>query len=188
TGLPLLVDTCHAGLAEAALAAGADAINDITGLRGDAEMPGVVARHGAALVAMHNQRGREQRDVAGDIREGFELTLAIAAAAGIEPGRVVLDPGFGFGWKPEQNLEMVRRLPELWSMGMPLLLGPSRKSTIGMVLEAGVEGRGAGTAAAVALCVAAGADVVRVHDVAEMVRVVRVADAITRANWTAKPP
>jgi len=132
---------------------------------------------------MHNQRGRQFHDVAGDIAAGFEASLALAAKAGIDPARIVLDPGFGFGWAPEQNLEMVRRLPELWRFELPLLIGPSRKSTLGLVLDLPVEERVEGTAAAVALAIAGGADIVRVHDVREMVRVCRVADAITRDNW-----
>jgi dihydropteroate synthase len=173
TGLPVSVDTYHAKVAEAALAAGADMVNDISGLRAEAEMANVVARHGGF------------RDVIGDVRSGFEATLEIAEAAGISPGRVMLDPGFGFGWTPEQNLELLRRLPELWPLEMPLLVGTSRKSTIGLVLDAPVEGRLEGTAASVAATIAAGADIVRVHDVRAMVRVAKVTDAIVRGTWSA---
>jgi len=185
TDLPLSIDTYHAAVAEAALRSGVDIVNDIHGLRGDPAMAGTVARHGAALVAMHNQRGREFRDVVGDIQAGFAATLGLAEAAGIEWGGIVLDPGFGFGWTPEQNLEMLRRLPELWELEMPLLVGTSRKSTIGLVLDATVDDRFEGTAAAVAASIAAGADIVRVHDVGAMVRVARVTDAIVRGNWRA---
>lgn len=181
TDLPISVDTYHAPVAEAALAAGADAINDIFGLRNDPAMADVVARRGAALFAMHNQRGRPVFDVIPDISAGWGETLRLAGEAGIPEARIVLDPGFGFGWTPAQNLELLRRLPELHAMRFPLLLGVSRKSTIGAVLDdAPVERRLAGTASATALCVAAGADVVRVHDVAAMRDVVRIADAITR--------
>lgn len=188
TALPLSIDTRHAEVACAALAAGAAMVNDVTGLRGDPAMAEVVAGAAVPLVAMHNQRGRPFNDVAGDIRAGFEATLALADAAGIDRGKIILDPGFGFGWTPEQNLEMVRRLPELWDFGLPLLLGPSRKSTIGLILKAEVDQRLEGTAAAVALSIAAGADIVRVHDVAEMARVARVADAIARGNWRSGAP
>ena len=187
TSLPISIDTCHAAVAQAALDAGACVVNDIMGLRSDPEMAGVVARSGAALVAMHNQRGRQFHDVAGDIAAGFEASLALAAHAGVDPARIVLDPGFGFGWAPEHNLEMVRRLPELWRFDLPLLIGPSRKSTLGLVLDLPVEERVEGTAAAVALAIAGGADIVRVHDVREMVRVCRVADAIARDNWRPEP-
>lgn len=183
TGLPISVDTYHAEVANAALRAGADAINDIHGLRADPELGAVVASYGATLIAMHNQRGRVTQDVANAIRAGFAEIIEAAGQAGIAPGQLVLDPGFGFGWKPEENLEMLRRLPELWDLELPLLLGTSRKSTIGMVLDAPVEERMEGTAATVALAIAGGADIVRIHDVAEMARVARVSDAIVRANW-----
>lgn len=182
TDLPLSVDTYHAEVAGAALAAGADLVNDIHGLRRDPAMPAVAAR-GVAVIAMHNQRGRPVRDVAEDIAEGFETSLALACGAGIPAGRVILDPGFGFGWTPVQNLEMVRRLPELWRFELPILVGPSRKSTIGLILDAPPGERLEGTAALVALAIAGGADIVRVHDVREMVRVARVADAVVRGNW-----
>lgn len=187
TSLPLSVDTYHASVAEAALAAGADCINDIWGLRRDPAMAATVASAGAHLVAMHNQRGRPVHDVAGDIAAGFEATLAIAAAAGIPTERLILDPGFGFGWTPEQNLEMLRRLPELWRFELPILIGTSRKSTIGYILDAPVSERLEGTAATVAFGIAAGADVIRVHDVRAMVRVARVTDAIARARWRYQP-
>ncbi len=183
TALPVSVDTCHAEVATAAIGAGVDIVNDIWGLRFDDAMANTVAKAGVPLVAMHNQRRRDPGDVIERIREGFETTLRLADAAGISRSRIILDPGFGFGWQPEQNLEMVRRLPELWDFGLPLLVGPSRKSTIGQVLDAPVDERLEGTAAAVALAVAGGADIVRVHDVCEMARVARVADAIVRANW-----
>lgn len=188
TALPISVDTYHAAVAAAALDAGADAVNDIWGLRRDPEMAAVVARAGGHLIAMHNQRGRTFRDVAGDIAAGFDATLEIAAAAGIPADRIILDPGFGFGWTPEQNLEMLRRLPEFWRFELPLLVGTSRKSTIGYILDAPVDQRLEGTAATVALAIAAGADIVRVHDVAAMRRVARVADAVVRANWRYHPP
>lgn len=188
TTLPISVDTYHASVADSALRAGADAVNDIWGLRFDADMPSVVARHGAALIAMHNQRGRPFTDVVADISSGFNETLRLCSDAGIPRERVILDPGFGFGWTPEQNLEMIRRLPEFWSFQLPFLLGTSRKSTLGLVLDAPPERRFEGTAATVALSIAGGADFVRVHEVAEVARVVRVSDAVVRANWKAPTP
>ncbi len=181
--LPISVDTMHAAVAGAALLAGADMVNDVSGLREDGAMAGVAATHGAPVIAMHNHRGRPFRDVIGDIRAGFEASFEIAHIAGIADGQLILDPGFGFGWTPEQNLEMLRRLPELWALRMPLLVGVSRKSTLGAVTGAPVEQRLVASASAVTLAIAGGADIVRVHDVAEMRQAVRVADAVVRANW-----
>ena len=185
TDLPISIDTQHAEVAEAAIEAGADLVNDINGLREDSDMAGVAAARGAALVAMHNQRGRPSGDVVANVLGGWRESLRIAAAAGIPRERIILDPGFGFGWTPEENLELVRRLDELGDAGQPILLGPSRKSTLGLVLDAPVEGRLEGTAAAVAVAVAKGVDIVRVHDVEEMGKVVAVADAISRGRWRA---
>ncbi len=185
TDLPISIDTQHAEVAEAALDGGADMVNDINGLRGDAGMAGVVASRGAALVAMHNQRARPPGDVVANVLAGWGESLRIAAEAGIPRERIVLDPGFGFGWTPEENLQLVRRLDELAVAGLPMLLGPSRKSTLGLVLDAPVEERIEGTAAAVAIAIARGVDIVRVHDVAAMRKVVAVADAISRGRWQA---
>ncbi len=190
SSLPLSIDTYHASVARAALAAGADAVNDIWGLRHDPEMARAVAESGAPLIAMHNQRGRTAAgDVIRALGEGFAETLRIAAAHGIDGARIILDPGFGFGWTPEQNLRMVRELGALAArFPYPLLMGVSRKSTIGHVLAgAPVDQRLEGTAAAVALSVANGADIVRVHDVAAMVKVARVADAIANRGPLAGP-
>ncbi|MFN0148522.1 MAG: dihydropteroate synthase [Dehalococcoidia bacterium] len=187
TGLPISVDTYHASVAAAALAAGADAVNDIFGLRRDLAMATVVATAGVPLFAMHNQRGRPPQDVVEGVIAGIRETLAAADAAGIPRARVVADPGFGFGWTPGENLEMVRRLPELWALELPLLLGVSRKSTIGHVLGTPVDDRLEGTAALVALAIAGGADIVRVHDVRAMVRVARMADAAVRGAWRHGP-
>lgn len=183
TGLPISIDTQHAEVAEASLDAGADMVNDINGLRADTAMAGVVARRGAALVAMHNQRGRPPGDVVANVLAGWTESLRLAQEAGIPRDHIILDPGFGFGWTPEENLQLIRRLDELAVAGQPLLLGPSRKSTLGLVLDAPVEERAEGTAAAVAIAIAKGVDLVRVHDVAEMGKVVAVADAISRGRW-----
>ena len=185
--LPIAVDTYHAVVAQCAIDAGAEIVNDIHGLQFDPAMAGVVAGTGAALVAMHNQRGRVFHDVVADIRSGFVETLRLADRAGIRRERIVLDPGFGFGWTPEQNLEMIRRLPELWDEELPLLVGPSRKSTIGLVLGTTVDDRLEGTLAAAVTAIGAGADIIRVHDVREAVRAARVADAIVRDNWRSRP-
>ena len=178
--VPVSVDTYKAPVAQAALEAGAHLVNDIWGFRHDPGMAPLVARYGIPAVLMHNQRGRQFHDVIADIREGLEASLSLAAEAGIPRERLILDPGFGFGWSEEQNLEMLRRLGELKGLGCPLLVGTSRKSTIGAVLGLPVEERLLGTAATVAIAIAHGADIVRVHDVAAMVQVCRMTDAIVR--------
>jgi dihydropteroate synthase len=163
-----------------ALQAGAHMVNDITGFRHDPPMARVVAGWRVPAVVMHNQRGRSFHDVIGDIREGFEESLALADDAAVEREQIILDPGFGFGWTPAQSLEMLRRLAELGSFGLPLLVGTSRKSAIGAVLDLPEDERTWGTAASVAIAIAHGADIVRVHDVTEMAQVCKVADAIVR--------
>ena len=178
--LPLSVDTYRAPVAAAALAAGADAVNDVSGFRHDLDMVGLVARSGVPAVLMHDQRGRETRDVIGDIRAGLEASIESAFEAGVLRDHLIVDPGFGFGWTVEANLEMLRRLGELRDLDLPILVGTSRKSTIGAVLDLPVEARLFGTAASVAVAIANGADIVRVHDVREMVEVCRMTDAIVR--------
>jgi dihydropteroate synthase len=147
-------------------------------------MAPLLARSGCPAVLMHNQRGREfSGDVIADIRAGLEESLAIAERAGVDGSLLVLDPGFGFGWEVWQNLELLRRLDELRALGRPLLVGTSRKSTIGAVLDRPEQERRWGTAATVALAVQAGVDIVRVHDVREMAEVARMADAVVR-GWS----
>ena len=179
---PISIDTYRVRVAEAALASGAAIVNDINGFRAEPALADLVAQRDVAAVLMHNQRERPFRDVIGDITAGWEESLRIAAAAGVPGQRIILDPGFGFGWTLAQNLQMLRRLGELRSFGLPLLVGTSRKSTIGAVLDAGTEDRIFGTAATVALAIAQGADIVRVHDVREMAQVCRMTDAIVRSS------
>ncbi|MSQ41694.1 MAG: dihydropteroate synthase [Dehalococcoidia bacterium] len=181
--VPVSVDTAKAEVARRALEAGADAINDIHGLRGDAAMALLLARAGCPAVLMHNQRGRvSSGDAIADARAGLEASLELAERAGVERSRLLLDPGFGFGWEVAQNLELLRRLGELRALGRPLLVGSSRKSAIGAVLWRAEGERAWGTAATVALAVQGGADIVRVHDVREMAEVARMADAVVR-GW-----
>jgi dihydropteroate synthase len=182
--VPLTVDTAKAEVAARALEAGADAVNDIHGLRRDTGMVSVLASSGRPAVLMHNQRGRPSSgDVIDGVRAGFEESLRLARDAGVDERLLILDPGFGFGWQPAQNLELLRRLGELRALGRPLLLGPSRKSTIGLVLDRPEEERLWGTAATVAIAIQAGVDIVRVHDVRAMADVVRMADAVVR-GWS----
>ncbi|MEX0786191.1 MAG: dihydropteroate synthase [Dehalococcoidia bacterium] len=181
-GAPVSVDTYKPLVARAALEAGARMVNDISGFS-DGAIAELCVEFGVPAVVMHNQRGRAFHDVIGDIRAGLEASIAVAEAAGLARERLVLDPGFGFGWTPEQNVEMLRRLGELCDLGLPLLIGTSRKSTIGSLLGgAPPEDRLLGTAATVALAIANGADIVRVHDVAAMRDVARVADAVVRGR------
>ena len=119
-------------------------------------------------------------DVIADIEAGFRQTLDICARAGLADDKVILDPGFGFGWSVTQNLEILRRLPELWDIELPLLIGTSRKSSIGTVIGADISGRRFGTAATIAQAICAGVDFVRVHDAGEMCDVVTMTDAIVR--------
>ena len=177
------VDTYKAAVARAAIGAGAHLLNDIEGFRRDPELARIAADAGLPAVVMHNQRGRAARDVIGDIIDGLRQSIAIAIAAGLPGERLIIDPGFGFGWRPEQNIEMLRRLRELETLGLPLLIGTSRKSTIGAVLGgAPAANRLFGTAASVALSIANGTDIVRVHDVAAMKQVAVIADAVSR-GW-----
>jgi dihydropteroate synthase len=184
--LPVSVDAYRAEVARAALDAGATMVNDIWGFRHDPALAVLCARRGVPAVVMHNQRGREFEDVIGDIRRGLQESLKIATRAGLARDRLIADPGFGFGWTPQQNLEMLRRLAELRSLGLPLLVGTSRKSTIGLVLDKPESERLFGTAATVAIAIANGADIVRVHDVAAMAQVARMTDAIVRATASAE--
>ncbi|ACA58663.1 dihydropteroate synthase [Candidatus Desulforudis audaxviator] len=179
--IPVSVDTSKTPVARAALEAGAHLVNDQWALA-DEGMAELVARYRVPVVLMHNQRGTEYRDLVGDITAYFEERLEKAKRAGIAPGQIILDPGFGFGKTPVQNLTVLRRLREFTGLGFPLLIGTSRKSTIGKVLDLPVGERLEGTAATVAVGICRGADIVRVHDVREMVRVARMTDAIVRGG------
>jgi dihydropteroate synthase len=176
--VPISIDTTKLEVAEAAAQAGAAIINDIWGLQRTPGFAGLAARRGLGLVVMHNQEGTRYRDLMTDLRASLERSVSEALRAGIPLERVLVDPGIGFGKDAGQNLVVLRRLSELKSIGQPLLVGTSRKSFIGRILDLPVGERLEGTAATVAAAVLRGADVVRVHDVREMARVVRVADAL----------
>jgi dihydropteroate synthase len=183
TGVPVSIDTYKAKVAKAAIEAGAALVNDVWGFRREPAIARVAAEAGVPAVAMHMQRGREFKDTIGNIIEGWLHSLTIAREVGLPEERVIVDPGFNFGWTVPQALEMLRRLDELRIVRRPVLVGTSRKSTIGKVLgDAPVEDRLEGTAATVAIAIAKGADIVRVHDVREMTRVARMADAVAR-GW-----
>jgi dihydropteroate synthase len=178
--IPISVDTYKAEVAQRAIDAGASLVNDVWGFMRDPRMAGLVARAGVPVVLMHNRPGGGYRNLMGEIAETLKESVAVAHAAGIPDDRIILDPGIGFGKTREQNLEIIRRIRELRLFGYPILLGPSRKSFIGKTLNLPVEERLEGTAAAVSLAIAGGVDIVRVHDVKAMVRVARMADAISR--------
>jgi dihydropteroate synthase len=182
---PLSVDTTKAEVAAAALDAGADMVNDVSGLRFDPAMGPLVAERGVPVVLMHLRgsfstmhREPRDRDVMGEVATELREALARAERAGVRREQTLVDPGLGFAKDAVHTLEVLRRLAELAELGRPVLVGPSRKSFIGRVLERPEGERVLGTAAAVAACVLAGAHVVRVHDVREMVDVARVCDAI----------
>jgi dihydropteroate synthase len=178
--LPLSIDSYRSPVVEAALLTGAHLVNDIWGFRQDPEVAALAARYGVPAVVMHNQRGRERVDVIEGIKAGLAESIRIAGAAALPRERLILDPGFGFGWAVQDNLAMLNRLGELRELGLPLLVGTSRKTTIGAVLELAEDERVWGTAATVAISIANGADIVRVHEVAEMKQVCVMTDAIVR--------
>jgi dihydropteroate synthase len=176
------VDTSKASVATAALDAGASLVNDIWGLRSDPDMAALVAEREAPIVLMSNLRGQPRRDPLADVTRQLAGSVELALTAGIPWEHIILDPGFGFGLAGAENLRVLGRLGDLRALGRPLLVGTSRKSHIGLVLGTPVEDRLEGTAATVALSIAQGADIVRVHDVRQMARVAKMADAVVR-GW-----
>lgn len=187
--IPISVDTQKAAVAEAAVRAGAEIINDVSALRSDAALADVARRHRLPLILMH-MRGRPRtmqknpfaRNVLTDVTTGLREAVARARKAGVGKQQLILDPGIGFGKSYEQNCKLLARLPELVRLGYPLLVGASRKTFIGKLLGDLPEDRRMwGTAAAVTASILGGAHIVRVHDVAEMVQVARIADAVLSA-------
>lgn len=186
--VPISVDTTRAAVARAAVAAGADLVNDISGATYDEDMLPTVAELGVPIVLMHlrgtpktMQQLTTYTDLLGEIYEFLSNRVEAAVAAGIAPDRIILDPGIGFAKTYAQNLEILRQLPKLRSLGCPLLVGTSRKSFIGHILhQPDPQQRVWGTAATCCAAIASGADILRVHDVAEMRDVCQVADAIWR--------
>jgi len=179
-GVPVSVDTYRADIAEAALNLGATILNDVWGLRREPRIADLAAQSGAWLVLMHNQEGTAYADLVPDVVAALAGSVEIALAAGVARERLIVDPGIGFGKTAEQNIEILRHLASLKALGLPILLGTSRKSFIGRILDLPVDERVEGTAATVALGIAGGADMVRVHDVRAMTRVARVVDAVVR--------
>ena len=196
--VPISIDSYKAAVVEAALDAGATLVNDVWGLRADPELGGLIAERGVPIVLMHNRSnpanadlrerlggryvGVEYEDLIEDIKRELLESVKLAQQGGVLDEQIILDPGIGFGKTVEQNLKLLNRCGEIRELGYPLLVGPSRKSFIGYTLDLPPEQRVEGTAAAVAVAIARGADVVRVHDVESIARVAKMTDAITRTD------
>ena len=186
--VPISVDTTRSQVAKAAISAGADLINDISGATFDAEMLSTVAKLGVPIVLMHTrgtpktmQTLTDYEDLIGEILQFLAARIQAAIAAGIDRRQIIIDPGIGFAKKTAQNLEILRQLPAIRSLGCPILVGVSRKSFIGHILnQPDPQTRVLGTAAACVSAIVGGTDILRVHDVAEMHDACRVADAIWR--------
>jgi len=194
--VPISVDTYRAQVAAAALAAGADWVNDVWGLHMDPDMAAVVAEAGCPVILMHNRSkpknvaqearlggryvGIHYDDLMNDIKRELQESVELALQAGVKEENIILDPGVGFGKTVRQNLQIINELDQLKTLGYPLLLGTSRKSFIGYTLDLPPEERMEGTAATVVIGIERGADIMRVHDVRPIVRVARMTDAIVR--------
>jgi len=190
------IDTYKAKVAEEAFKAGARILNDVWALRADPQLAFVAQAFNAPVILMHNRSnpasvevrerlgsaylGAEYDDLIEDVKRELLASVELAKQVGVEEGRIILDPGLGFGKTREQNLELINRLDEIRALGYPVLLAPSRKSFIGFTLDLPPNQRVEGTAAAVAVGIVRGADIIRVHDVKEMARVAKMTDAIVR--------
>lgn len=187
--IPLSIDTYKAQVAKRALEAGADLVNDVSALRFDPAMISLVAAERVPVALMHmqgtprNMQERPQyRDVVEEVREFLRSRVQFAASTGVDPAQIIVDPGIGFGKELDHNLALLRRIPALASLGQPLLVGPSRKTFIGKLLDVGPEERLEGSLAATVAAVLGGANMIRVHDVKEACRAIRVADALRFAT------
>jgi len=182
-GPPVSIDTMKARVAAWALDQGAAIVNDVWGLQRDADMAKVIADYGVPVIVMHNREKADAAiDIMQDVKDFLSRSLEIAARAGIARERVILDPGVGFGKTPDQSVTVIARLAEFRSFGQPLLVGLSRKRFIDSISPAPPDKRLGGSIAGNVLAALAGADIVRVHDVAETVQALRVTDAIRRAR------
>lgn len=183
--IPISIDTYKADVARAALAEGADMVNDISALRFDAAMAPLIAAEKVPVVLMHMQGAPQTmqqqpryQNVVQEVREFLQSRIHFALEAGVEADRIIIDPGIGFGKELDHNLALLRGLPTLVSLGRPILVGPSRKTFIGKILEVGPEERLEGSLAAAVAAVLAGANMIRTHDVKEARRAIRIADAL----------
>lgn len=179
--IKISVDTYKSEVADAALRLGVHMVNDVWGLKKDKSMANIIAKHDAYVCIMHNQDSTEyDKDIMESIKESLIESIEIGIKAGIDRKKIILDPGIGFGKTFEQNLEVLKRLDELKELGYPILLGTSRKSVIGNVLNVDPKERVEGTIATTVLGIRDGVDIVRVHDVLENIRAAKMADAIYR--------
>ena len=179
--IPVSIDTYKSGVARAAAEAGADLINDIWGLKYDEKMAGVIAEKQLACCLMHNREKAEYRNFMEEMKQDLRGTVALAKAAGIAQDKIILDPGVGFAKSYENNLEAILRLTEVKELGYPVLLGTSRKSVVGLTLDLPAAERVEGTLVTTVFAVQAGCMFVRVHDVRENARAVKMTEAILRA-------
>lgn len=186
-GTPLSIDTTKVVVAEAALAAGADLLNDVWGTGSDLGLAKLAASAGVPLLVMHNRAEARYVDVVREVVVDLRAALERAEQAGVAPSDLIVDPGIGFGKTADHNVAVLRHLGALRSLRRPILLGTSRKSTLGKILDLPPEDRLEATLATTALGIAAGIDIVRVHDVRANVRVARVSDAIIRGRWRSEP-
>jgi dihydropteroate synthase len=186
-GTPLSIDTTKPRIAEAALLAGADLLNDVWGVGDDDALPRLAADHGVPLIVMHNRTEPRYTTFLPELIADLQRAIERALGLGVGWDDLIVDPGFGFGKTPDYNLEVLRELDVLRVLGRPILLGTSRKSTLGRVLDLPADQRLEATLATTALGIARGADIVRVHDVRANVRVARMSDAIVRGTWRESP-
>jgi dihydropteroate synthase len=186
--MPVSVDTTKPAVAEAALAAGADLVNHIWGVAEDDGIARVAAAHGAPLVLMHNRAEPRYDDLVAEVIADLAAAIERSVRAGVARERLIVDPGFGFGKTPEHNVAILAGIGQLRVLGRPILLGTSRKSTLGRILDLPADQRLEATLATTAVGIAAGVDMIRVHDVLANVRVARTADAIIRGTWRPSAP
>lgn len=180
--VPVSLDTCKGEVAKAGIAAGADLINDIWGLKYDEIIASVIADSGLPCCLMHNRKNSDYKDFMREVTEDLEETVRLAQQAGIGQEKIILDPGVGFAKSYEQNLEIIKRLESLHKLGYPLLLGCSRKSVVGLTLDLPVDQRMEGTLATTVIGVMKGCMFVRVHDVKENVRAIKMTEAILKGG------
>jgi len=180
--IPISIDTYKSEVARQALDCGASVINDVWGLKEDIGLASLAAERKILIILMHNQKGAIYNNMMTEVLDSLRWSVAQAMKAGVPAENIIIDPGIGFGKTVEHNLEIMRRLDEFAVLGYPVLLGTSRKSMIGKTLNLPADQRLEGTAATVAIGIAKGVDIVRVHDVGPMMRVVRMSDAIVRSG------